>query len=265
MKADSPQEFSKLCVDLIRQQRRDLRTVVGAAVAVPYAEAPPTSGRRKWWNWAQARSDVNILSLVMDCGLDDAIRLLNAADDHAQAIQVLLGSEQNLMASAMTLERGRIESSLRFCYLMDATVSPVKTVLRMAAFQLEAIEGTHSTALKFGADMPAARLAEIREAMDEAKGLLEENGFVLTKRKEADTYTYSLNFNGLDETVAFNATDAATRYFPGHSFEWSVTSGAVHSSAWLLPTVVGSAEEVALSASDYMVGPTGLEPMTSTV
>ena len=255
--AGIPEEsFGFFCSRLIAQERRDIRTLVMTAIDAAREDAPDGSGRRAMDEWLGARSDTSILHSIMEQGLENGMRLLNALDDHALAIELLLRSGQAPKLSLVTLQRGFIEALLLICHLFDPAVDPATLIRRHVAYQLQSVEGNEGTAVKFGGHLPASDLQRARTAVDEIQSFLLNNGFVLGKSRPNHLHTSYVGFEGANQTVAFNATDAMKLYLTEQAYEWSVSSGAVHALGWFLPSVVDGATEDALS--DYVTTYTGV-------
>lgn len=242
------QSFPDYAARLIRQQRAAVRRLVNVAFEAAEIAKNPIAGRNAVESWMRARSDAEFVGTVLDQGVDNVIRLLAAIDDEARGVEILMGSERAPMLSPVALQRGLIEATLVTCYLLDVT-DPLKHFLRNLAYQLEAVEGSQSMAEKFGLDLPMKKRQQLIEAVDAIHEFLAENGVELVAGNGNVRFTHHVSFDGVNETIAFNATDAMNKYAKEHSYEWSLTSGALHARGWYLPSVIGGISESALASS----------------
>ena len=236
-------EFGRYCSRVVAQQRRDIRKSL-----VDLERPGNDTGQYRVDEWAAEQPNAEFLDVLIEEGLEAGARCLNAADDLAHAIEIQLAAGTNPL-SVISLQRSLLECALRACYMFDPEVPPIRNILRIAAHQVELFEGTVQTIGKMGADYPSTDQGDKREALEGVTALYQKWGFTMHKRKPTDNYTYSVGLTNANETVPFNATDAAAKYLD-YSYEWSLTSGAAHSTSWYLPSLVPGLTEPALGTFD---------------
>lgn len=209
---------------------------LGAASDLP-ANAPRTALRE----YVQNHPHGSFLGAVALQSKEDMERPLRAVADFVDAIATLFESSSNAVVSSMALARTAGEAVVRFCYVYDPEQPPNRTLARMAAVQLLAIEENLRTAEAFG-EYGKDDAAEAVKDIEEMHRWLTENGF---QRKPAkrEQFTANISLDGAVENISFNATDAFKKYIKVGSWEWALGSGAVHTRGWLLPNLVGTFSE----------------------
>lgn len=243
---------------LIRMTARDVAELVDRA-AVDGGKRLEGAGITTLDEWMRMHQHAGfIYGGVFDQSIDMIERHLRLCDELAESMAQLLESGP-VSASPIVLERSLGEAIMRIAYTLDPSVPPARTVLRMAAYQLDSVEGTLTAARTFG------RYAKEEEtkAMESIKTLhklLSDAGFErLPDKREPLTATLSLN--GQRENLRFNATDAYRKYAPSSPWMWEMGSGVTHSRGWMLdglmPTLraapITSPADVALSVATSVV------------
>ncbi|MBT2518760.1 hypothetical protein J7E29_15045 [Streptomyces sp. ISL-90] len=186
-----------------------------------------------------------LLAGVYDFNKEVVERLLRASFDMTKAIIGILESDDPAPVSALILDRALGEVILRVCFIYDAAVPPARTLVRMALYQLESLEGNLRTAEAFGEE-GADEAARARETIAEMHAMLTAGGFEIGPGRRPSLSAW-LRLDGETESASFNATDAYKRYVKVGSWQWAIGSGATHSLGWLLPNVVGTVDEPPMS------------------
>lgn len=231
---------------LLRAAMKDARKLFEEAVEAA-AERRPNAGITSFDRWARSHEHASFYWAVFGQAINDAERLLGASADLAESIAVLLDTGGRSIVSPLVLPRSLGEAVLRICHTFDPNVPPARTLVRMAAFQLEGVEGNLRTARAFGrdaddeAERAAKNIAEMH-AMFAAHGIERGPGRV-------DPFTAWLRLEGETENLEFNATDAYKRHTPRDAWAWSLGSGATHSRGWMLPSLVGTTNDEPLSST----------------
>ena len=144
--------------------------------------------------------------------------------------------------SAMVLARSAGEIIMRFCHIHDPNVPPTRTLLRMAAYQLESVEDQLRTAEAFGEHgQDDARQAH--ENMSGMQSFITDSGIVRLADSRRGEFTLNLSLDGATENIKFNATAAYSRYLQVGFWDWALGSGATHGRGWFLPNVMGTSDE----------------------
>jgi hypothetical protein len=242
------------CARLLARQRADVRETIGAAINHAAGNlALSGTGLRDLVEWQENHSHAAALRVILDDSLDDAVRLLNTIDDHAEAIEMLLRAELGHKVSASAVLRGAMEATLMVCYLFDASVPPAQTIARHAAMKIGAAQGNERALRQFGSEASDESRAEAREGTEGIKNFFADNGFVLGTTKKTPDYTPSVTIDGETAQLNVNTTEQMQRYMPDETYGWAIASGAVHSESWFLPTLVHGIDEDALSSVDDAV------------
>jgi hypothetical protein len=229
---------------LITQTRRDITAAV-ARTAGGHGLDGPDSVRRRLIAWLDDNDTTEgFFRLMADESLEDGVRLLTVADQHAVAIEELL-EIGSAFAALPTLQRGLLESVLTLCYVHDPKVAPERTILRMLARSLDMFEGSQRTSVKFPRTVMGDRKEQIESAVEGVREMFTRNGVTLAPEQKGGTPHLSLGT--IRENVKFNATDAARDYLGVDAHHWDTGSGGTHSKAWFLPSISAGLTEDALS------------------
>lgn len=229
------------CARLLRSTLDDtLQLIVDAlATGADLIEGAP---RAALHGFVSAHDNAEFLSGVVLQSKIDMERSIRAVGDLVHAIIALFEASGGSPVSTMVLARSAGESILRFCHIHDPSCSPARTLIRMAAYQLESIEDNLRTAEAFGIHGET----DAREALANIAtmhGYLASNGFVRRVGQRRPEFTVNLTFCGETENVSFNATDAYKRHLPVGYWDWALGSGATHTRGWFLPNIVGTFDE----------------------
>jgi hypothetical protein len=201
----------------------------------PASEGPHRvgDGRGRLIDWVAGIDDLEtagFFRLMADESLEDATRLLNAIDEHAHVMQLVMEAGV-ASTSLVTLQRALIEAVLTLCYVHDADAAPARTMLRILARQLDAFKGSERNSAAFPRSVIGDRAAEIRGGVEGFRAMLVRYGVELTPLHKGSTP--SLAYDGHRENVVFNATDAAKRYLKAdgtpleHGKRWHSLEGVV--------------------------------------
>jgi len=195
-----------------------------------------------------ADANASILGEICDVSLEFLERLIRMCGDLATSIVVLMESKEPTAVSPMALERVLGEAVLRVCYIFDAKIPPARMLVRMAAYQLEAVEDQLKTTEAFGDGIGEVEIHTAQ--IHEMHALLAKAGFERLPSKRREVFTASLSFDGQRDNVDMNATDAYKHYVKVGQWQWATGSGAIHSRGWFLPNVVGTHGEPPMSSRD---------------
>lgn len=229
---------------LITQTRRDITAAV-ARTAGGHGLDAPDSVRRRLIGWLDDNDTAEgFFRLMADESLEDGVRLLTVADQHAVAMEELLEIGR-AFAALPTLQRGLLESVLTLCYVHDPKVVPERTILRMLARSLDMFEGSQRTSVKFPRTVMGDRKEQIESAVAGVREMFTRNGVTLAPQHKGGTPHLSLGT--IRENVKFNATDAARNYLDVDAHHWDTGSGGTHSKAWFLPSISAGLTEDTLS------------------
>lgn len=228
---------------MLRGLLNDVEAALGDAAAAGVQE-PPT-GQRAVIREYLVRSNEELLWAVLDVHQDTTQRLIRAALDIAKSIIRILDSEDPGPVSALILDRALGEAAMRLCFIHEPGIAPARSLVRMALYQLESIEGNLRTAEAFRGD-GLDEAARARENIAEMHARLTAGGFEIGPGRR-EPYSGWLRLDGETESASFNATDAYQRYLKVGSWQWAIGSGATHGLGWLLPNVVGTVDEDPMS------------------
>jgi hypothetical protein len=229
---------------LIAQTRRDITAAV-ARTTGGHGLDGPDSVRRRLIAWLDDNDTTEgFFRLMADESLEDGVRLLTVADQHAVAMEELL-ELGSAFAALPTLQRGLLESVLTLCYVHDPRVASERTILRMLARSLDMFEGSQRTSVKFPRTVIGDRKQQIESAVEGVREMFTRNGVTLAPELKGGTPHLSLGT--IRENVKFNATDAARDYLGVDAHHWDTGSGGTHSKSWFLPSITAGLTEDALS------------------
>ena len=214
------------------------------------SERRPSAGITVFDQWARAHEHAAFFLAVFQQSMDDVERLLRACIDMAESIALLMETNGRSVISPLVLSRSLGEGVMRICHVIAADVPPSRTLARMAAFQLEAVEGNLRTAQAFGAQ-GVEEGERARGNIAEMQAWFTDHGIELGAGRVAP-FTAWVRVDGETENIEFNATDAYKRHMPRSVWHWSLGSGVTHSRGWMLPSVVGVRDEEALSSTIEM-------------
>jgi hypothetical protein len=191
---------------------------------------------------------------IFDTNMETVERLLRSCRDLTRGLALALGTNGELRTTLFVLQRALGEAVMRLSYIMDADIPPAGSLARMAAYQVETIEGNLAAANSFGPHA-VEEAARIRAAISELQRRLSEGGFELTPDVRRPPLTASVTLDGHRENIKFNATDAFKKYVPGSSWQWELGSGVTHSRGWMLSSIVPTLEtEAPGTVIDVVVG-----------
>jgi hypothetical protein len=191
---------------------------------------------------------------IFDANMETVERLLRSCRDLTTGLALALDTNGELRTSLFVLQRALGEAVMRLCYIMDADIPPARSLARMAAYQVEGIEGNLAAADAFGS-YAVEEGARIRATISELQRRLTEGGFELTPDTRRPPLTAGVTLDGQRENVKFNATDAFKKYVPGSSWQWELGSGVTHSRGWMLSSIVPTLEtEAPGTAIELVVG-----------
>lgn len=234
------------CARHIRSTLHDSRDLVVSALDVA-AALPAGAKRTELREFALRQNHAEFLCAVVMQSKEEMERLLRAAADLALGIVAVFESGPRPM-SAMVLARSLGEAVLRFCYIHDPNVGPERTLLRMAAHQVESVEDNLRTAEAFGKH-GIGDAKEARANIATMHQYYTKHGFTRAPAKRPE-FTANLGLGGHKENLSFNATDAYKRFLPVGYWDWAIGSGATHGRAWFLPNVVGTSDEAPFADAD---------------
>lgn len=241
------------CARLLKRTRADVAAAIAEAVE-RRDEGEDSSGRGRLIHWIAGIDDpdtAGFLRFMADESLEDATRLLTAIDEHAHAMQLVMEAGV-ASTSLVTLQRALIEAVLTLCYVHDATAAPARTMLRILARELDAVEGSERNSVAFPRTVVGDRAAKIHEGVKGVRAMFVRFGIELTPARNGSTA--SLAYDGHRENVPFNATDAAKRYLKADAHHWNMGSGGTHSKAWFLPSVLDGLTDEKLSSEVEQFG-----------
>ena len=225
----------------------DSVTLMSRALAAHHEDLPGTA----FTNlnaFISADANAEILAGICEVSLESLERLIRMCGDLSSSIAVLMESKEFTAVSPMVLERVLGEAVLRICYIFDVAIPPARMLVRMAAYQLEAVEDQLHTTEDFGKDGIDEVEADTAQ-IHNMHALLATAGFERTPARR-DIFTASLSLQGQRDNVDMNATDAYKRYIKVGQWQWATGSGAIHSRGWFLPNVFGARSELPVSSRD---------------
>lgn len=248
MNAISPGQYAGR---LLAATRKDVLAALRRATSGAGVEQPGSARSRviAWLDEHDTGDD--FFRYVANENRDDASRLLNAADQHAAAMEHLLKSGV-AYGSLATLERALLEAILTLCYVHDREASPERLMLRMIARTLDTFEGSHRAQLHFTRTFTTARRRSGEENIAGVRDLLRAHGVSIEPERSGGTP--HIGFMGVRENVKFDATAAARHFLGTDAHHWSTSSGATHSKAWYLVAVSPESDEHGGSAGTSVMG-----------
>lgn len=172
-------------------------------------------------------------------------------DQNIETMEQLLGLCNDLAESGETV--------MRIAHMLDAEARPARTVARIAAYQLESIEGNLRAAEAFGTN-GKTDAKEARENIRQMLWFLSDAGFQLFPDRR-EPFTVSIGIDGERENLKFAATAAFKRYLPSSPWLWELGSGVTHGRGWMIGGLIEttrtdpitSAMDVALSAAGAVI------------
>lgn len=174
----SPISPGRYSARLIARTREDVTAALKRATSGSGFEQPGAA-RRKVIAWLKEHdTDEDFFRHIANENRQDAMLLLNAADQHGLAMQQLMENQVAYGALA-TLERSLIEGILTLCYIHDGDVTADKLMLRMLARTLDAFEGSHRTQLQFVRTFTAAKRRKGEANVAGVRELFQANGVIL--------------------------------------------------------------------------------------
>jgi len=229
------------CARLIRSTLDETLPLIteALAAAADLVEGAPRTVLREY---VSAKEHGAFLGAVVLQSKIDMERSIRAVADLAKGIIALFETGMETTMSAMVLARSAGEIIMRFCHIYDPSVPPARTLLRMAAYQLESIEDNLRTAEAFGVH-GASDADQARENITAMHGFFTNNGLARLADTRRGEFTVNLTLDGVTENVKFNATAAYMRFLQVGFWDWALGSGATHGRGWFLPNVVGTFEE----------------------
>ena len=231
---------------IVRATIRDTGLLIEQATEAG-AKRLPDSGVTALDTWMRGHPNAAFLyGGIFGQNLETTERMLGACSDIAESIALLLDTNGRVLASPFVLERALGEAIMRLCYIFDHSAPPARTIGRMAAYQLESIEGNLRAAEAFGIQ-GAEKAVRARENIAEMHGWLNENGFELFADRR-EPFTVSLAIDGHRENIKFDATAAFKRYLPASAWQWELGSGVTHSRGWMLAGLLATSETEALTS-----------------
>lgn len=248
MSSISPGQYA---ARLVAATRKDVLTALERATSGVGAEEQG-SARSQVMTWLHVHdTEDEFFRYVANENRDDASRLLNAADQHAAAMEHLLKSGV-AYGSLATLERALLEAVLTLCYVHDRQASPERLMLRMIARTLDTFEGSHRAQLHFTRTFTTAKRRSGEENIAGVRDLLRTHGVSIEPEKSGGTP--HIGFMGVKENVKFDATAAARHFLGTDAHHWSTSSGATHSKAWYLVAISPELDEHGKSTGTSVMG-----------
>jgi hypothetical protein len=213
------------------------------------------SGVARLDEWMRGHPHGDFLhAAIFGTNMETVERLLRSCRDLTTGLALALDANGELRMSLFVLQRALGEAVMRLCYIMDADIPPARSLARMAAYQVEGIEGNLGAADSFGPHA-VEEATRIRSVISELQRRLTEGGFELTPDTRRPPLTAAVTLDGQRENIKFNATDAFNKYVPGSSWQWELGSGVTHSRGWMLSSIVPTVEtEAPGTVIDVVVG-----------
>ena len=243
----------------IRMTIRDVRQMVNAA-ADAGGDRREGAGVTVLDRWMRAHEQSDFLfGALWDQNIETMEQLLGLCNDLAESTAVLLDHASPPAASPFVLVRSLGETVMRIAHMLDAEARPARTVARIAAYQLESIEGNLRAAEAFGTN-GKTDAKEARENIRQMHRSLSDAGFQLFPDRR-EPFTVSIGIDGERENLKFDATAAFKRYLPSSPWLWELGSGVTHARGWMIGGLIEttrtdpitSAMDVALSAAGAVV------------
>lgn len=243
--------FGKYAARIVRGSIKDAHTLIDEGMDAG-AGRQPGAGITNFDEWARSHRQAVTFFGLFEQSIRDIERLLKVGVDLAESMAVLMETDGRSVVSPLVLSRSLGETILRVCHLIDAKVPPARLVARMAAFQVDSVEGNLRASVAFG---PTATEEgeRARENIAALHRLLKDGGVELGPAK-TPPFTAWVGVDGQRETVEFNATDAYKRHVPRGTWHWSLGSGITHGRGWMLPSVVGAHDDERLSTTVELYG-----------
>lgn len=243
--SNAPREVGspEWCARLLRATMSDTLALITETLAVA-GNGVGSSPRAALKQYVQSHEHGDFLGAVVLQSKVDMERSIRAAADLGCAIVTLFEAGGTSVMGSLVLARSAGEIIMRFCHIHDPNLPPARTLLRMAAYQLESIEDNLRTAIAFGAHgEDDAR--DARANITEMHRFFADNGIERLADSRRPEFTVNLSLDGVTENVKFNATDAYRRFLPVGYWDWALGSGATHGRGWFLPNVLGTFDEEA--------------------
>jgi hypothetical protein len=225
----------------VLRQERDAFAAAGRSVLDALDDPAASSPRAQdvaWMRGKPANAQQERLQAITAGAVHDAAGLLLSANEHVQALEVVLSPHAMLPIPALTLARAAQEASILFCYLTDPAVPPSARLARVAALRMHTAQENQKTQRLFG-DAVEPELA--RDAAEGVEGLQRyfiDAGFELRYDKDG-RYVTSLAFDGQRAPVTPKTTELSAQYIPAAHNSWVIGSGATHSRTWLTQGLEG--------------------------
>lgn len=247
--------FAQYAARLMTSQRAETRAMVDSAIShASQHPRPMGSGIEKLMAWFAGHPNGGFYKLVVfDEGIDHTLRLLNAIDQHARTVELMLRNDAVEGATLMTIYRAALEATAQISYLHDSAIPPQNLAARHVADRLAFFQGNESTSIAFGDHLPATAAEDAGNAVDGVQDFFSENGVLLDPGKSPRYFAAWVQVDGSPRTnVRFNATDAISRYVGGR-WQYMLGSGATHALGWLLPSFVPGLDEKLGSDDDIVI------------
>lgn len=257
--AGAPREVGSppWCARLLRTTLEDSLALITDGLAASGRRLPGAS-RTVLHQYVEAHAHGNFLGSVVLQSKIEMERSIRAVADLVTGIITLFEAGGVAVMSSMVLARSAGEIIMRFCHIHDPNVTPAKTLLRMAAYQLESVEDNLRTSEAFG--VHGERDAkEAHENIREMQRFLTGHGIALLPDRRRPEFTTNISLDGETESVKFNATDAYRRYLQVGFWDWALGSGATHGRGWFLPNVIGTFQEKPFSDRDEIAATVTLQ------
>lgn len=247
--------FAEYGARLLSRQRSETRAMIEMAIdRASQDPRPGGSGIEKLLRWLAEHPNGGFYKLlVFDEGIDHSIRLLNAIDQHARTVELMLHNNAIEGATLMTVYRAALEATAQLCYLHDPAVPVQDLAARNVAARLAFFHGNETTSLAFGAQIPAAKTEDATSAVDGVQAFLRSNGVELDEGRPPRHFARWVRVDDSRRAnVRFNATEAIAAYVGG-TWKYAIGSGATHALGWLLPSFVAGIEEKLAEDGDIVV------------
>lgn len=231
---------------VIRKTVEDCRTLIVDALDAG-GERREGAGITRLDAWMCAHPHVDfIYGGLWDGHIDASERLLSFCADMAESIAILLDADKPPAASPFVLQRSLSEALMRLIHIHDSTVAPARVAARMAAYQLETIEGNLRAAEAFGPD-GVEDAKSSRHFITRMHKFLTDGGFELHPDRR-EPFTVAISIDGERENLRFNATAAFRTHLPSSPWMWELGSGVTHGRGWMLGSLIETTQMNALSS-----------------
>lgn len=241
---------------LLRQSIRDSEELLERAVEAAATRLPDSGVARiaEWLSAVPARASQ--VGTILDQNVDSVEVLLRSSRDQSMTIALALERDGEIIASLFVLIRSLGEAVMRVAYLLDSSVTPARSVARMAAFQLETVEGNLRGAAAFGPD-GRTEARRVEPVVAELHEWLTAQGFVLHPDTRRRPHTASIELDGERENLRFDATSAFNKYLAASAWQWELGSGVTHGRGWMLTSIFPtSVNDAPSTPRDSLVGVT---------